>query len=101
MELAYRILVFSFPFLLSMAAYVWLSKKTLLAEKKYIRVLCFLVIAGGIFFTAWQFMISYDRALRDDAFNFKVIFFNIFFMVAVSILLALGAPEEETGKKEL
>jgi hypothetical protein len=99
MEFVYRVLVFSFPFIISIAAYVWLARKTLLAENKIIRVLCFIVIGAGIFFTGWQLMLSYDKALRDDGFNFKVIFFNILFMVAVSIILAFGTPEEDQVKK--
>lgn len=100
MEFAYRILVFSFPFLLSIAAYVWLARKTLLAEYKFVRVISFAVIAAGILFTAWQLMLSYEKALRDDGFNFKVIFFNILFMVAIAIILAFGSPDDDTATKE-
>ena len=94
MEFAYRVLVFSFPFIISFIAYAWVSKKTLLAENKIIRILTFIVIAAGIIFTAWQLMLSYPKALQDDGFNFKVIFFNILFLVAISIILAFGTPEE-------
>jgi hypothetical protein len=99
MEFAYRILVFSFPFILSVIAYVWLSKKTMVVENKTVRILSFLVIAAGIIFTAWQLMLSYTKALQDDGFNFKVIFFNILFMVAIAIILAFGTPDEDTGEK--
>jgi len=99
MEFAYRILVFSFPFLLSFAAYVWLSKKAMAAENKLVKILTFVVIAAGIVFTAWQLMLSYSKALQDDGFNFKVIFFNILFMVAIAIILAFGTPEEDPNKK--
>ena len=99
MEFAYRILVFSFTFLLSFAAYVWLSKKALAAENMLARVLTFLVIAAGIVFTVWQLMLSYSKALQDDGFNFKVIFFNILFMVAIAIILAFGTTEEDPNKK--
>lgn len=99
MEYAYRILVFSFPFLLSFIAFVWLSKKTMAAENKLIRILAFTVIAAGIIFTAWQLVLSFRRALQDDGFNFKVIFFNILFMVAIAIILAFGSTEEDPDKK--
>ena len=98
MEYAYRILVFSFPFLLSFIAYVWLSRKAMAAENKLIRILTLVVIAAGIIFTAWQLMLSYRNALQDNGFNFKVIFFNILFMVAIAIILAFGTPEEDPDK---
>jgi hypothetical protein len=99
MEFAYRILVFSFPFIVSLVAYFWLSKKTLAATNKIVKILCFIVIAAGIGFTFWQLMLSIKKALQDDGFNFKVIFFNILFMVAISIILAFGTPDEDETPK--
>jgi cation transport ATPase len=102
MEFLYRIMVFSFPFVLSMAAFIWLARKVADLKTMVPKILGFITIAAGIFYTGWQFMISYERALKDDSFNFKVIFFNIFFMVAVAILLALGTPEEDSkGEKTI
>jgi hypothetical protein len=99
MEFAYRILVFSFPFIISLAAYFWLTKKTLASTNNFVRVLCFIVIAAGVGFTFWQLIISSKKALQDDGFNFKVIFFNILFMVAISIILAFGTPDEDETPK--
>ena len=98
MDNVYRILVFSVPFLVSFIAFAWLSRKTLAVQNKVVRVLAFILIVVGIIFTAWQLMLSFPNALRDDAFNFKVIFFNILFMVAISIILAFGTPEEQPNK---
>jgi cytochrome c oxidase assembly factor CtaG len=100
MEFVYRIMIFSLPFVVSLITFFWLGRKTIPVPNRIVRILAFAVIAAGIYFTAWQFTMSYERALRDDAFNFKVIFFNIFFFIAVAILIALGTPEEIQEEKK-
>lgn len=95
METLYRLLIFSLPFIVSIVTYIWLIKKTRQTPGKVSRIISFIIIAAGLLFTAWQFYLYYDIAGRDDSFNFKVIFFNILFYVAIAIVLAFGTPEEK------
>lgn len=95
MESAFRIALFVLPFLLILAGYFWIGRKAMAESRSVYKVLALAVMAAGLAYTIWTFVILLSGPFEEYNFNFTVLIANIFILFAVSIILTLAKKGDD------
>ena len=93
METAFRLFMYSLPWLLSIAVYIWMFRKALRVPHKAARIIALAIIAGGFVYTLYKFVTSVKGALTDDRFHFAILIITVFVLFFAAIAMAFGEPE--------
>lgn len=93
MEMLYRLLICSVPFLASFFGYYLLARRIINVDKPLPKTIAFLFLGLGLLFTVWQAVRTFAH-LDDNSFNFIVIIVNVFLMAFIAIALAFAEPEQ-------
>jgi uncharacterized membrane protein YbhN (UPF0104 family) len=94
MDTAYRLFMYIFPYVVSMAVYLWLIRRARRVPHKMAKGIALLVIAAGVGYTVYRIIISFSTALTDDNFHASPIIVSIIVGFFAAMAMAFGEPEK-------
>lgn len=96
----FRVFMFSLPYALCLAAYIWVGKKALAVPNKVARIIATAIVAGGLGYTLYKLVRSAGTVFTNDNFEYIIIIVTVGVLFFASIAMALGEPEEEKRKND-
>ena len=99
MDVVFRIFMFFLPYILCIAAYIWVGKKAWRVQNAIAKTFALVFVAAGATYTVYQLFRSLGEMMTNDNFEYIIIIVMVGVLFFASIAMALGEPEEAPADK--
>lgn len=92
MDDIFRVFMFLIPYVICIAAYLWVGRKAWQTKNVISKIIALLFVVGGLGYTLFKLFNTIGGIATHEIFEFVIIIVMVFVLFFASIAIALGEP---------